>query len=141
MAYPNLVVLVGDWLATNLTTAGVKIETDPDLPTARPNLAYSLPLVHVERLPGGGDDQYTLDKALISLTCYAPTVTAAIDLGEDARYQMRHVLPKLTLTGAFIRAVETNQPPVPVPYDNTAIRRVAATYRLIVHYDPTPVGS
>jgi len=138
MAYPDPVDLVKTWLATNLAVTEVQWETNPNLPAARPNLAYSLPLVHLARVAAPGSTWLTLNKPKLDIVAYAATHTAAADLAGDIHTAMLFDLPGHTTTGgAFVRAVACDVDPVSIPYDNRAISRVGATYRLVIHFDPT----
>lgn len=94
------------------------------------DLDKKLPLVQVQILPGGGDDQVT-DTALVDVDVFAATRTGMWDLARDSRAALlaasgQHV------PGArvVIDSAETSSRPAPVSYGNPAIRRAVATYAL-----------
>lgn len=98
-----------------------------ELPT---NLETQLPLVQVQILPGGGDDQVT-DTALVDVDCFAGTRTNMWDLARKARAVLLAASGQ-HIPGArvVIDSVETSSRPAPVSYGNPAIRRAVATYAL-----------
>lgn len=116
------------WLEADLTGVRVVTETPKDLAT-------EVPLVQVVGI-GGSDSVLTLDTATIDVDAFALTREAARDLAERARTSMRVTLPGRTVAGAFVARVETVSAPKWVPYDNTALRRFVATYRVDIRSIP-----
>lgn len=116
------------WLDADLT--GVRVVTETPK-----NLATEVPLVQVVGI-GGSDSVLTLDTATIDVDAFALTREAARDLAERARTSMRVTLPGRTVAGAFVARVETVSAPKWVPYDNTALRRFVATYRVDIRSIP-----
>ncbi|MFJ3084990.1 hypothetical protein [Streptomyces sp. NPDC086838] len=110
-------------LRTALTQARVVNELPADL-------EKKLPLVQVQILVGGGDDQVT-DLALVDVDTFAPTRTAMWDLARDARAALLAAAgTHVPGASVVIDSVETNSRPAPVNYGNPAVRRATATYAL-----------
>lgn len=96
------------------------------------NLATVVPCIQVTRF-GGGDDVITLDAAHIDIDCYAVDRTTARDLAEQIRTSLRFQLPGQIVAGGTVAQVSTIAAPSWTPYDNTALRRFVASYRVVIH--------
>lgn len=97
------------------------------------NLANELPTIQVERLPAGDDDTFRLDRALVDIDVYAATRAQAISLAAQVRGWMLTDLPSIRTTTAVFGRVSTISAPGIRPYENTALRRVGATYQVYSH--------
>lgn len=114
------------WLGVRLEGVVVRDELDN-------NLLDELPTVQVERLPGGGDDGIRLDRALVDIDVYAATKGAAAALAHTIRgLLMTQLRGSATATAVFGR-IDTLSAPARRPYENTALRRVGATYSIYFH--------
>jgi hypothetical protein len=120
------VVLTG--LRAQLPAARCVTETPGDL-----EQAAQTGVVRVVR-SGGGDDGHILDTATMTLDCFAagPVVTEA---SRDFAYQVvgaMYALRGQIINGASVTRVRKIGGPVPLPYDNPAVRRQALTFRVAV---------
>lgn len=96
------------------------------------NLLDELPTVQIQAV-GGDDDGFRLDRPLVDVNVYAATRGDAIALAATVHglyvTQLRGSTTKRAVFG-LVRAVTR---PTPRPYDNTALRRVGATYEMYLH--------
>jgi hypothetical protein len=129
VAYPDVDALLVGWLPDHVTAT--TFTTDDVLPT---NLAYALPLVQVVTF-AGADLVPTLDESLVDVDCYAAGRDAAKTLAEQVRTAIRTLLLG-TVDGVVVAKTRTSLRPARRPYDNTAIRRIGATYGITVHASP-----
>lgn len=96
----------------------------------------ALPVVVVRRLPAGGDQTLTLDQAIVDVDVYHQDRASSRLLSEQIRSDLRLRLNGYTSGGGTVARVETAAAPGWVPYDNTALRKFTATYRITVHSAP-----
>lgn len=96
------------------------------------NLATVVPCIQVTRF-GGADDVITLDAAHIDIDCYTVDRTTARVLAEQVRTSLRLQLPGQIVAGGTVALVSTISAPTWTPYDNTALRRFVASYRVVIH--------
>ncbi|MEV6548009.1 hypothetical protein AB0M57_04775 [Streptomyces sp. NPDC051597] len=120
------VLLIG-WLQSQLGS-GVVVRDELDN-----NLMNELPTVSVERLPGGDDDGYRLDRALVDVDVYAATRGDAVRLAAAIRGLLLTQLAGSKTSSAVVGAIRTESAPGIRPYENTGLRRVGATYSIICH--------
>jgi hypothetical protein len=116
-------VLIG-YLADALTVRCVT-----DLPS---NLADVTPIVQVTRI-AGKDTYPTLEAVMVDIDVYAEDRGAANVLSEEIRSELRFTARGQVVDGAVIGLVETLLGPTWRPYENANIRRVGATYRVMIH--------
>ena len=100
-----------------------------DLPA---DLDKQIPLLRIQRT-GGGDLRPGLDTVALEVDAFGPNRGSAVALAEKARHALRFRLPGTQLDGAVFTRVDTVEAPSFRPYDNTALRRFGASYRLVVH--------
>lgn len=124
MAYPDVEKLLVAQLADHLS---VRVVTDTPS-----NLALILPVVQVTRF-GGSDVAPGIDRPNVDIDVYAATRTLAKTLAEKVRYTLLYVLAGTSTGEATVSRVDTISGPSYRPYDNTALRRVGATYQLTLH--------
>jgi hypothetical protein len=110
-------------------TTAIQVRHLTDLPA---NLVDALPLNQLQRV-GGDDDGLRLDRALISVDSYAATRQAAWQLARETRYQLLFNLRGAKTVNAVFSRVATITAPAWRPYENTALRRVGATYEIYCH--------
>lgn len=91
------------------------------------DLVASLPVVRVARGPGS-DDGIT-DSPLLDVETFANTDQAAWDLAEDARQALQALAGK-AVDGSLVDTVATVTGPVRLDYENPAVERYVASYRL-----------
>jgi len=116
------------WLAQEFAPTRVSTETPA-------NLADVLPYIKVERF-GGSDALLVLDAANIDVEVFAADRTAARSLAEEVRTSLRSNLPGQSVAGGFVADVATISAPTRAPYDNTAMRRFVASYRITIRSIP-----
>lgn len=115
------------WLRPRLDSdVVVRDELDNDL-------LDELPTVQVQRIPAGGDDGIRLDRAFVDIDVYASTRAAAIALSATIRGLVLGELRGYSTNTAVFGRVGTISPPAVRPYENTALRRVGATYEIYSH--------
>lgn len=96
------------------------------------NLLNELPTVQVQRIPAGGDDGFRLDRALVDVDVYAATRSEATALATTVRGLLAQLAGLQTDAAVFGR-ITADPPPASRPYENTALRRVGATYQIYSH--------
>lgn len=96
------------------------------------NLLGELPTVQIE-VVGGGDDGFRLDRPLVDVNVYAATRGAALDLARTVRGLYLTDLRGARTANAVVGLVRTMSRPAVRPYENTALRRVGATYQMHLH--------
>jgi hypothetical protein len=139
VGYPNLEKLTGDWLRANVfvATGPDRVRVADEWPD---NLQHAARVVCIQRSETSpGDTQVTMDVADLDVDCFARTRQRAMDLAEQVRAELRLRFLHYTdpQTGAFIHKVQTFSGPAVAPYDSSLVVRVAATYRVSVHVDPS----
>lgn len=128
MPFADAEGLVRSALATAFPTARVVTETPADL-------GAELPLFAVNRI-GGGDEFGVLDASTVDVAAYAATRLDARLWAEKVRAWLVYRLPGTNLAGAHFGLVSTVMAPRWVPYDNTNVRRVIATYSITIRSVP-----
>ena len=96
------------------------------------SLLDELPTVQIE-VVGGGDDGLRLDRALVDVNVYAATRAEAIALAAVMHALYLTELRGSSTTNAVFGMVSTITRPAARPYQNTALRRVGATYQIYSH--------
>lgn len=97
------------------------------------HLLDELPTIQVQRLPAGGDDGFRLDRALVDVDVYDATRAGAIALAAQVRAWLLRELPGAVTPAIVFGRVTSTPPPAVRPYENTALRRVGATYQIYSH--------
>lgn len=97
------------------------------------NLLEELPTIQVEQIPAGGDDGMKLARMLVDINVYAATRTAAIALAGLVHDWVTRELRGSTSSTAVIARTGAITLPAARPYENTALRRVGATYEIFCH--------
>lgn len=93
-------------------------------------LLEELPTIQIAVVPGGGDDGLRVGRALVDIDVYHSTRGEAIALAAQVREWVLTELRGSTSATAVIARTGTVTPPAVRPYDNTALRRVGATYEI-----------
>ncbi|MFF4791823.1 hypothetical protein ACFY2M_19140 [Streptomyces sp. NPDC001276] len=96
-------------------------------------LLNELPTIQVQQVPGGGYDGLRLARFLVDIDVYAATRAAAIDLARGVHDWATRELRGSASATAVIGRVAALSLPAPRPYENTALRRVGATYEIYCH--------
>ena len=97
------------------------------------NLLNELPTVQIEQIPGGSDDGLRLARMLVDVDVYAGKRADAIGLARQVHAWMEGELPGSTGDSIVFGRIRALALPAPRPYENTALRRVGATYEVFCH--------
>lgn len=95
-------------------------------------LLEELPTIQIQKV-GGSDDGIRLDRALVDIDVYHSTRAGAIALAAEVRAWVLTELRGSTSPTAVIGRTGTISAPAIRPYENTALRRVGATYEIYCH--------
>jgi hypothetical protein len=97
------------------------------------NLLNELPTIQITQIPGGGISAGRLARMLVDIDVYAATRAEAFDLAREVvAWVERELRGSTTDTMAIGRADVVTLPAIR-PYENTALRRVGATYEIFCH--------
>ncbi|MGW3427916.1 phage tail termination protein [Streptomyces melanosporofaciens] len=96
------------------------------------NLLNELPTVQIGAV-GGDDDGFRLDRALVDVNVYAASRADAIALSATIRGLYLTQLRGSKTANAVFGMVRALSRPAVRPYENTALRRVGATYEIYSH--------
>ncbi|MEU0937574.1 hypothetical protein [Embleya sp. NPDC005971] len=124
-AFPDVEVLLIAWLVAARPDTVWAAELDNDL-------LADLPCGQVVRV-GGDDDGVRLDRALVDVDVYAATRAQAAGIAAWTRASLTRDLPGQVVAGAVLGRVSTVSAPGWRPYENTALRRIGATYEVFFH--------
>jgi len=97
------------------------------------NLLNELPTIQVEQIPGGEDDGLRLARVLVDINIYATSRGAAFDLAHQVHAWLTGDLRGATTEVAVFGRIAALALPATRPYENTALRRVGATYQIFLH--------
>lgn len=117
--WPDVEALAVAYLRTAL---GVRVSTK--LPG---NLEAAMPMVRVTRGPGS-DDGLT-DSPLLDVEVFASNPGQMWQYAEQARQAM-HALAGQAVDGVLVDTVDTAAAPTRVDYENPAVERAVASYRM-----------
>jgi hypothetical protein len=96
-------------------------------------LLEELPTIQFEQIPGGEDDGLRLARALVDVNVYAATRAAAFSLANEVHAWLTGELRGSTTEMAVFGRISPVTLPAAQPYENTALRRVGATYQIYLH--------
>lgn len=97
------------------------------------NLLNELPTIQIQQIPAGDDDGLRLARMLVDIDVYAATRAAAIALARDVHAWVTRELRGSSGTSLVIGRAGALTLPAPRDYENTALRRVGATYEIFCH--------
>lgn len=120
--------LLVPWLADTLNGLRVGTETPADL-------ASVVPYVKLTVIGGtDNDDNPRFELASVVTESFGSSRGAALDLAQQVKTAFRVTLPGTLLNDASSVVTKTQTIALPgvIPYDNTSLRRVLASYRLYV---------
>lgn len=126
MAYVDATKLLVGWFGTQ--TTGVRYCTE--LPAA---FEKNLPVVRFSR-SGGSDDENSinLDVPIIEVDLFHSTLAEATTLAASTHTLFRRSLRGSTINGQTVGRVTAVTSFRPLPWSNTTIRRLSATYALYI---------
>lgn len=126
MAYVDVERLLVGWFETQ--TSGVRYCTE--LPA---DLQDVLPVVRFTRSGGGDDpDAVNLDVPIIEVDMFHSSLGEALTLAAATHTLFRRSLRGVTVDGQTVGRVNANTSFRWLPWDNTTIRRLSATYTLYI---------
>lgn len=97
------------------------------------NLLNELPTIQINQIPAGDDDGVRLARMLVDIDVYAATRADAITLARDVHAWVTGELRGSSTSSLVISRTGAVTLPAIRPYDNTALRRVGATYEIFCH--------
>ena len=97
------------------------------------NLANELPTIQVTQIPGGDDDGLRLGRMLVDINVYAANRGAAIALALEVHAWVTDELRGSSSDSAVFGRTGALTLPAARDYENTALRRVGATYVIFCH--------
>lgn len=97
------------------------------------NLANELPTIQIQQIPGGDDDGLRLARMLVDIDVYAASRAEAITLARAVHAWVTGELRGSAGATLVIGRANALALPAPRPYENTALRRVGATYQFFCH--------
>ncbi len=97
------------------------------------NLLNELPTIQINQIPGGDDDGIRLARMLVDIDVYAASRADAITLARDVHKWVTGELRGSSTDSLVIGRTGALTLPALRPYENTALRRVGATYVIFCH--------
>lgn len=96
-------------------------------------LLEELPTIQVQQVPAGSEDGLRLARMLVDIDVYHRTRAEAIALANDVHTWVTRELRGSASATAVIGRTSAPALPATRPYENTALRRVGATYEIYCH--------
>lgn len=97
------------------------------------SLLNELPTIQINQIPGGDDDGIRLARMLVDIDVYAATRADAIALARDVHQWVTGELRGSSTDSLVIGRTGALTLPAVRPYENTALRRVGATFEIFCH--------
>ncbi len=97
------------------------------------SLLDELPTIQFEQIPAGSDDGVKLARMLVDMNVYAATRADAFTLAREVHDWITRVLRGSTTATLAIGRTACLSLPAVRDYENTALRRVGATYEIFCH--------
>jgi hypothetical protein len=124
VAYVDVEKLLVGWFETQ--TTGVRYCTE--LPAQ-----FETPVVRFVRTSGGDDDNaINLDIPVVDVDLFAADLGGAMTLAATTHSLLRKTLRGQIVNGQTVGRVDTVVSFRPLPWDDTTIRRLGATYALFI---------
>lgn len=96
-------------------------------------LLEELPTIQINQIPAGDDDGIRLARMLVDIDTYAGTRAEAITLAGQVHDWVTRELRGTASDTLVIGRTGALTLPAVRPYENTALRRVGATYEIFCH--------
>lgn len=96
-------------------------------------LLEELPTIQVQQVPAGSEDGLRLARMLVDIDVYHRTRAEAIRLANEVHAWVTGELRGSASATAVIGRTAALALPASRPYENTALRRVGATYEIYCH--------
>lgn len=131
VVWPDIEALVRSWLVANLPSGiNVRTETDATFGTSTPNTSMTLPLVLIQRVPGGSTDaNSSTEDAALDVQCFGATRAAMWTLYAQVHAWVLRLPGQPTIAGTVDRVLVSNGVGE-VDYANPGVRRCVTTYHL-----------
>jgi hypothetical protein len=97
------------------------------------DLLDELPTIRFQQVPAGGDDGIRLARFIVDADVFAATRADAITLARQVHAWITGTLRGSVSATAVIGRTGCLSLPAVRPYENTALRRVGATYEIFCH--------
>ncbi|GLP64337.1 hypothetical protein TUSST3_09570 [Streptomyces sp. TUS-ST3] len=97
------------------------------------NLLNELPTIQIRQIPAGDEDGLKLARMLVDIDVYAATRADAITLAREVHSWVTGELRGSTSDTAVIGRTGALTLPAERDYENTALRRIGATYAIFCH--------
>ncbi|MDH2424736.1 hypothetical protein [Sphaerisporangium sp. TRM90804] len=117
--------LVATWIEANVDDTRGMTETPANLDTL-------LPVAKVMKI-GGSYDGFRITRATVDVDFFDSTRDRAWSGALHVQWCLHNLFVRRRQGDAVVARVETLTDPRRLPYDNTNLRRVGATYRITVH--------
>lgn len=118
--------------AENLITAWLRTQTGKSAGNEAPS-NLTTDFIRVQRVPGTGTRSLGIDRATLEVDYFGQSRGSATDGAVEIRDLMENELPKQVLDGHAVLQVETQSAPAWLPWNNTNVRRIHATYVVTLH--------
>lgn len=131
VVWPDVEALVRAWLVANVASApNIRTETNSTFATPTPDPTMTMPLVLIQRIPGGSTDENgSTDTAAVDVECYGATRTAMWALYSEVHAWMLRLSGQSTPKGAVDEVTVANGVGE-VNYSNPNVRRCVTTYHV-----------
>jgi hypothetical protein len=131
IVWPDPEAIIRSWLVANMASApNIRTETDSTFGTSAPNSTMTLPLVLVQRVPGGGTDaDMSTETAVVDIQCFAANRAAMWLLYREVHAWMLRLSGQKTDFGTVDLVVASNGGGN-INYANPDVNRVVATYEI-----------
>jgi hypothetical protein len=132
MVWPDAEAVVRAWLVANVaSTPNIRTETDNTFGTSSPGATMTLPLVLIQRVPGGGTDaDGSTETAVVDVTCFAADRAAMWLLYREVHAWMLRLTGKSTVLGGVDQVLVSNGVGE-VDYANPNLKRAITSYEVI----------
>lgn len=131
VVWPDIELLIRGWLVANLASGlNVRTETDATFGTSTPNASMTLPLVLVQRVPGGSTDaNHSTEDAAVDVQCFAATRAQMWSLYAEVHGWMLRLIGQSTAAGTVDNVLVSNGVGE-INYANPDLRRCVTTYHV-----------
>lgn len=131
IVWPDIEVLVRAWLVANVASApNIRTETNATFATPSPDSSMTLPLVLIQRIPGGQTDaNASTETADVDVECFGATRAAMWALYSEVHAWMMRLTAQHTTAGTVDQVLVSNGVGE-VNYANPNVRRCVTTYSI-----------
>ncbi len=128
--WPDIEALVRAWLVANIPGVNVRTETNASFASVTPDTSMTLPLVLIQRVPGGSvDANDSTEDAAVDVQCFATSRTDMWALYAKSHAWMLRLVGHGNTFGTVDNVTVSNGVGE-VNYANPDVRRCVTTYHL-----------